>query len=90
MKTRALLILAAISSVCIDLLPKAEAVNPPPDGPIPILLRLKGKTPFRVSPAALETVASALLRCLPTAPAASTPLLALEHFGSVILIQTPP
>ena len=43
MKTRALLILAAISSVCVGLLPKAEAVSPPPDGAYPNFTTAEGQ-----------------------------------------------
>jgi len=76
--------------VCIGLLPRAQAVSPPPPGVIPTSPLLRGTTPFRLSPWALGTQHLARIRCLGSPLAASTPLLALDRLILIPRIQIRP
>ena len=48
--SRLALLLIPLVLGCIGLLPKAQAVSPPPPGAIPTSPLLRGTTPFRLSP----------------------------------------
>src|SRR5882724_11879157 len=72
-----------VALACFGLLPRAQAVSPPPPrGAIPTSPLLRGTTPFRLSPWALGTQQLVRFRCLASPPGASTPLLALERLTS--------
>ena len=68
--------------VCFALLPRAQAVVPPPDGGYPGFTRRKGKTLFLASPLALGTRQLAGFRSSASPRAASTPLSARGRFFS--------
>ena len=83
LKTTTSPLLITLALLCFGLLPKAQAVVPPPDGGYPGSTRRKGRTPFLASPAALGMWQLAGLRSTATLKATLTPLSAQERSFSI-------
>src|SRR6267378_1642999 len=75
-------VLIIFALLCFALVQNTQAVSPPPDGGYPGATRRKGKTHFKAPPLAATMPRLVTSRSLPTPPAVSILLLALQRLTS--------
>ena len=91
LKTTTPPLLITLALLCFGLLPRAQAVVPPPDGGYPGFNTARDKRPFLASPPALANMAVGWCSLYSdTAPAALTPLSAQERSFSTSEIKIRP